>query len=117
MTVMHIDFRIPIVPNGSCYGSDFEVFEIFFKSIARVHHYIGYYLLNATHTHSTSSQRNLCRFFLLSTMQKGLQMKSLKHTSTKKKKPNKHLQCTCIRACHGKSYKKSYCIPSDNKLA
>lgn len=85
MTVMHIDFRIPIVPNGSCYGSDFEVFEIFFKSIARVHHYIGYYLLNATHTHSTSSQRNLCRFFLLSTMQKGLQMKSLKHTSTKKK--------------------------------
>lgn len=30
MTVMHIDFRIPIVPNGSCYGSDFEVFEIFF---------------------------------------------------------------------------------------
>lgn len=29
MTVMHIDFRIPIVPNGSCYGSDFEVFEIF----------------------------------------------------------------------------------------
>lgn len=58
MTVMHIDFRIPIVPNGSCYGSDFEVFEIFFKSIARVHHYIGYYLLNATHTHSTSSQRN-----------------------------------------------------------
>lgn len=31
MTVMHIDFRIPIVPNGSCYGSDFEVFEIFFE--------------------------------------------------------------------------------------
>lgn len=87
MTVMHIDFRIPIVPNGSCYGSYFEVFEIFFKSIATVHHYIGYYLLNATHSHSTSSQRNLCRFFLLSTMQKGLQMKSLKHTSTKKK-PN-----------------------------
>lgn len=32
--------------------------RFFFKSIARVHHYIGYYLLNATHTHSTSSQRN-----------------------------------------------------------
>lgn len=61
--------------------------RFFFKSIATVHHYIGYYLLNATHSHSTSSQRNLCRFFLLSTMQKGLQMKSLKHTSTKKK-PN-----------------------------
>lgn len=61
--------------------------RFFFKSIARVHHYIGYYLLNATHTHSTSSQRNLCRFFLLSTMQKGLQMKIIKaHIHKIKKK-------------------------------
>lgn len=54
MIVMYIDFRILIVFNGSCYGFDFEVFEIFFKLIVRVYYYIGYYLLNVIYMYSIS---------------------------------------------------------------
>lgn len=110
MTLMYIDLAISIIPNGSCWQVSILWFWLwrFFKK----------YLWNVIHKHSTSSQSNICQFLLLLTMQKGLQMKSLKHISTKpKKKKTKHLQCTCIRACHGISYKTSYCIPSENKLA